>query len=187
MKKEEAFNILLTKLEESVARIEKQYYRTKLAYFNQTMYRENVYCYELYHQLRNHLGDDYEYSLSGEVDKASHPDIVDRCLEFKSELLVHQPGIINENSFLAIIHVCSLATAYRMPEKLIDQFSKMNCATNLEGGYYRGIMLIYGDEKPEIDRGIYDIYKNYCRDAYEKIILLYHNVINQKPQKIIVK
>ncbi len=186
MNKAEAFDRLYEALFEAISKIDKQYYKVKLAYFNQTIYREHVYCYELYHQLRKILSDDFPYILSGEVDKASHPDIGERCLEFKSDLLVHQPGNANEESFLSIINVFSLANAFRVHEKLIDKFSKMVCATNLDGGYYRGIMLIYGDETKELDRGIYDLYKNYCRGSYDKIILLYHNAINDKPVQIII-
>jgi hypothetical protein len=186
MKHSEAFETFFTALFDSISKIDRQYYRVKLAYFNQTIYRENVYCYELYHQLRKHLGEEFPYILSGEGDKASHPEIVDRCLEFKSDLLIHQPGTVNEDSFLAILHVHSLDSAFRYPERLIENFNKMVCATNVEGGYYRGIMLIYGDDARELDRGIYDMYKNYCRGSYDKIILLFHNSINSKPVQIII-
>jgi hypothetical protein len=186
MTNKEAFDIFYMALFESISKIDKQYYRLRLAYFNQSMYRENVYCYELYHQLRASLGNDFPYILSGEVDKASHPDIVDRCLEFKSSFLVHQPGIHSADSFLAIMQVISMQTAFRYPETLIDFINKMKCAVSLDGGYYRGIILIYGDDHPELDKGILDIYKNYTRDMYEKIILLYHNVLGDKPIKITV-
>lgn len=35
-------------------------------------YRERVYCYELYHQLRCRWPVDTGYSLAGEVDKKGH-------------------------------------------------------------------------------------------------------------------
>ncbi len=186
MKNTEAFDIFYNALLESTSKIDKHFYKVKLAYFNQTMYRENVYCYELYYQLRKILGEDFPYMLSGDVDKASHPDIVERCLEFKSTFLIHQPGIFNSESLLAILYVCSLDYAFRYPETLIENFNKMNCAINVQGGYYRGIMLIYGDDRGELDRGIHDIYKNYCRGMHDRIILLNHNTIGEKPVKISV-
>jgi hypothetical protein len=184
MKNYEAFDIFYNALFEATSKIDKQYYKVKLAYFNQTIYRENVYCYELYYQLRKILGDDFPFILSGEVDKSSHPDIVDRCLEFKSDFLVHQPGKMDQDSFISILKVFSLTSAFRMSENLIESLNKMVCATSIQEGYYRGIMLIYGDDNAELDRGIYDIYKNYCRGSYDKIILLYHNAINNKPVHI---
>lgn len=186
MKKPEAFDIFNSALYEAISKIDKEYYKVRLAYFNQTIYRENVYCFELYHQLRKILGDQYTYALSGKVDKASHPDIVDRCLEFQSDFLIHQPGVINQDASLAIMYVCSLDSAFRYHEAMIEQFQRMSCATNVRDGYHRGIMLIYGDDKTELDRGIYDLYKNYCREAYERVILLYHNQIGAKPVKIII-
>jgi hypothetical protein len=36
-------------------------------------YRERVYCYELYHQMRRRWPLNCEYSLNGEVDKRGHP------------------------------------------------------------------------------------------------------------------
>ena len=184
MTNKEAFDIFYNTLLQSIAKIDKRFYKLKLAYFNQTMYRENVYCYELYYQLRTMLGEDFPYILAGEVDKASHPDIVERCLEFKTSFLVHQPGIHSADSFLAIMQVLSVQTAFRYPETLIDYINKMKCAIGLQGGYYSGIILIYGDEHAEIDKGIFDIYKNYARDMYESIILLYHNSPGDKPVKI---
>jgi hypothetical protein len=186
LKNTEVFDIFYNALIESASKIDKRFYKVKLAYFNQTIYRENVYCYELYYQLRKMLGEEFPYLLSGEVDKASHPDIVERCHEFKSTFLIHQPGIFTPESLLSILYVCSLNYAFRYPDTLIDNFNKMNCAINLQDGYYRGILLIYGDDKSELDRGIYDLYKNYCRGMYDRIILLYHNTIGEKPLKISV-
>lgn len=37
------------------------------------IYRERVYCYELYHQMRLRWPADTEYCLNGEIDKAAHP------------------------------------------------------------------------------------------------------------------
>lgn len=37
------------------------------------IYRERVYCYELYHQMRRRWPDDRRYILNGEVDKSAHP------------------------------------------------------------------------------------------------------------------
>jgi hypothetical protein len=187
MSKPEAFDIFYTALNDAIVRIEKTFYNVKLVYFNQTIYRENVYCFELYHQLRKLLADEYIYSLSGKVDKASHPDIVERCLEFECDFLIHQPGVVSSEASLAIMNVCSLDTAFRYHETLIEKFKQMNCATSVKDGYYRGIMLIYGNDKADLDRGIYDLYKNYCRDAYQRVLLLYHNKINEKPVKIIIE
>lgn len=181
----ENFNIFYNALLSAASNIDKRYYNVKLAYFNYTMLRENVYCYELYFQLRSILND-FPYLLIGEIDQSGHPDIVARCHEFKPHFIVHQPGIFNDVSQLVLLYVYSINYAFRFPETLVDSFSKMNCTVNQQGGYYRGIMLLYGNEKAELDKGISDIYKNYCRGLYDKIFLLYHNVIGEKPVHIIL-
>lgn len=37
------------------------------------VYRERVYCYELYHQMRCRWPSDGQFYLNGEVDKSAHP------------------------------------------------------------------------------------------------------------------
>jgi len=56
-------------------------------------YRERVYAYELYHQLRVRWPAEWEYSLAGEVDKRGHPLIRGGLLDnAKPDLLIHVPG-----------------------------------------------------------------------------------------------
>ena len=66
-------------------------------------YRERVYAYELYHQLRRRWPD-WKYSLAGEVDKQGHPIVRGPDLDgAKPDLLVHVPGKMNQN--LAAIEI----------------------------------------------------------------------------------
>lgn len=66
-------------------------------------YRERVYAYELYHQLRRRWPP-WRYSLGGEVDKRRHPIIRDGCLKnVKPDLIVHVPRDMNHN--LAVIEI----------------------------------------------------------------------------------
>jgi hypothetical protein len=61
------------------------------------VFRERVYCYELYHQMRSRWPDDCAFSLNGEVDKSAHP-ILDTlgAAYAKPDLLVHVPGSMQE-------------------------------------------------------------------------------------------
>ena len=66
-------------------------------------YRERVYAYELYHQLRCRWPA-WSYSLGGEIDKSCHPIIRDPPLKAaKPDLLVHVPGEMSDN--LAVIEI----------------------------------------------------------------------------------
>ncbi len=51
------------------------------------LYRERVYCYELYHQLRINWPDEAEYCLMGEVDKSAHPIL--KAFGFSGFLFTH--------------------------------------------------------------------------------------------------
>jgi hypothetical protein len=65
------------------------------------VYRERVYCYELYHQLRILLSDQTEYYLNGEVDKAAHPILKELGADgFKPDFLIHRPGDMKGNNVI---------------------------------------------------------------------------------------
>lgn len=119
------------------------------AYFNldidggDSKYRERVYCYELYHQMRLRWPPHTEFYLNGEVDKSAHPILqalgADRI---KPDLLVHQPGYMIGNH--AIIEVKS-------PEAKADGIRKDLCNLSLfrgRVGYERAIYLILGMKQP---------------------------------------
>ena len=80
------------------------------AYFNlpvdggPAIYRERVYCYELYHQMRRRWPRQTPYLLNGELDKAAHPILTELEIgAVKPDLLVHRPGDMAGNH--AIIEV----------------------------------------------------------------------------------
>ena len=68
------------------------------------IYRERVYCYELYHQMRSLWPPESPFYLNGEVDKRAHPILrelgADNAIP---DLLVHQPGNMSGNH--AVIEV----------------------------------------------------------------------------------
>jgi len=104
------------------------------------VYRERVYCYELYHQLRLNWGDYGGYSLGGEVDKTHHPLM--RGLDIdntKPDLLVHRPGDMSGN--LIVIEVKAVTakkTGIRKDLRTLTAF--LRC-----GEYHHAIYLVYGD------------------------------------------
>jgi hypothetical protein len=68
------------------------------------VYRERVYCYELYHQMRLCWPVGCEFYLNGEIDKAAHPILQKLGADHvKPDLLVHRPGYMSGNH--AIIEV----------------------------------------------------------------------------------
>jgi hypothetical protein len=102
------------------------------------VYRERVYCYELYHQMRRRWPNDTPFRLNGEVDKRAHPYFQDGG-QPKPDLLVHQPGA-GEN--FAVIEVKCTRAASREIDK---DLSTLTLFRN-HFGYHRAIYLIYGAE-----------------------------------------
>jgi hypothetical protein len=100
------------------------------------VYRERVYCYELYHQMRRLWPPDCPYRLNGEVDKRTHP-YFQEGEQPKPDLLVHQPGT-GEND--TVIEIKSSRAALRDIRKELGTLSLFRN----ELGYRRAIYLIYG-------------------------------------------
>ena len=80
-------------LRQATGQIDEDYFQLPTAGQDDAIYRERVYCYELYHQLRSGWPLDSPFRLSGEIDKTGHPLIRDGPLRrVKPDLLVHIPG-----------------------------------------------------------------------------------------------
>lgn len=85
-------------LQEATSKIGYNYFQLPIDGQEDPIYRERVYCYELYHQLRSIWPKDCEYELSGEVDKSGHPLIRGNNLDrIKPDFLVHVPGDMQGN------------------------------------------------------------------------------------------
>jgi hypothetical protein len=83
--------------------IDPAYFRLSIA-GGDSVYRERVYCYELYHQMRCLWPEECPFFLNGEVDKAAHPLLTTSgAAGRKPDLFVHQPGDMDRNH--AIIEV----------------------------------------------------------------------------------
>lgn len=127
-------------LVKATAAIEPEYYLLPIAGGNQ-IYRERVYCYELYHQMRSRWPsrDMCRYLLNGEVDKSAHPLL--RQLGFRGEkpdLLVHSPGRMDGNHAVIEVKPSSVDRA-----NIASDLKKLALFRN-HAGYRRGIYLIYG-------------------------------------------
>ncbi|TWA89000.1 methionyl-tRNA formyltransferase-like protein [Bradyrhizobium stylosanthis] len=106
------------------------------------VYRERVYCYELYHQMRRRWPEECAFTLNGEVDKIAHPTLSQLgAAGYKPDLLVHQPGHMGHANH-AVIEVKSVLGAYRGVKKDLTTLALFR--RNV--GYARAIYLIYGEE-----------------------------------------
>jgi hypothetical protein len=137
MTKEQDFEIFLDFLNDACKNMnDPHYFQIEEAGSDELKYRERVYCYELYHQLRCELTDEYYYKLDGELDKAGHPIIKEG---FKPDFVVQKPKRMDEN--LVVIEVKPINGK---PSSIIDDMKKLKDFID-KYGYHGGIMLIYGE------------------------------------------
>lgn len=144
------FEQFLTYLFRATAEISSQYMLLPIDGSALPIYRERVYCYELYHQLRKQMGNEW-YALGGEVDKSNHPRMNHPSIrKTKPDLLVHRPGYMSGN--LVIIEIKPVAKSIRRgqltipPLAAIKKDLKTLTAFRQHGEYSRAIYLIYGDD-----------------------------------------
>ncbi len=115
------------------------------------IYRERVYCYELYHQMRLIWPKSSDYSLNGEVDKSGHPTLKAKIGGIKPDLLVHQPGSMEGN--YAALEVKPKNPQCEDIKKDLQSLSSLL----REAGYRRGIYLIYGSDSESLIARIAEI------------------------------
>lgn len=173
--KTQEFRIFLEALFSATERIHPKYFKLPVAFEEEFVYRERAYCYELYHQIRNILPEDYPYLLSGEVNKAGHPLIAGHCGSIIPDFLVHNAGKMGTNDNLAIVEVKTIqgANLNREHDGLLKDFDTINCMTNIPMGYYRGIILIFGSNNQEKKDEICRIFSQRCDT--NTVLLLFHN------------
>jgi hypothetical protein len=155
--------------------IEAGYFRLNIA-GGDSIYRERVYCYELYHQMRKKWPKRTPYYLNGEVDKARHPILSELGILSKPDLLVHRPGYMEGNH--AIIEIKHSRAANDGLEKDLDTLSLF--LSKVE--YERAILLIYGDKADDISNSIARIAAT-VKDL-GKIELWLHQAVGQAAQHV---
>lgn len=157
------------------ARMERHYFQFPVAGSSRPIFRERVYCYELYHQLRTVLGDYFPYKLDGEVDKAGHLIIPPTLGAKKPDFVVHEPGDMKRN--LVIIQVKPVTTPIG---KLKEDFQTLQGFLE-KAKYYRAIMLVYGDGKRDLPDYIRFELNNLPEKYQGRLLLVWHRGPREKP------
>ena len=128
-------------LREATARIAPEYFLLAV-HGGSSVYRERVYCYELYHQIRLLWPGNSPYRLNGEIDKRAHPYFREGG-EPKPDLLVHEPGSGNN---YCVVEVKSCRGSKAGIEKDMETLRRFTT----EIGYSRAVYLIYGERAAEL-------------------------------------
>lgn len=132
-------------LQSSTAGVEAMYFHLNIDR-GDPVFRERVYCYELYHQMRCNWPSQCEYFLNGELDKSAHPILRKLGADHaKPDLLVHTPGAMAGNYAIVEVKHSAVASGIHKDLWTLDLFVR-------KVGYQRAIYLIYGPEASE--RGV---------------------------------
>lgn len=122
-------------LEQATAAIGDIYYLLPIHGGN-PIYRERVYCYELYHQMRLRWEPlAREFLLNGEVDKHAYPIMDGAGIP---DFLIHKPGDKDGNDTIIEVKRCAAPTqGIEKDIRTLERFTH-------KFGYKRSILLIYG-------------------------------------------
>jgi len=180
MEKEADFKIFLKYLIEAGSKMnDPHYFQVHAAGSENPIYRERVYCYELYHQLRCQmtLNGELDYKLDGELDKRSHRIIKGNS---KPDFVVHGPSVMTDN--LVIIEVKPAKVAIG---KVRDDTKKLRLFVS-KYNYYNGIMLIYGDGCQKLPDQIVSQVKTMAEHCGkpDSILLMWHRGPSESPKVI---
>lgn len=134
-------------LRKATKSIGKEYFQLPVAGRECPIYRERVYCYELYHHMRSCWPEGTLYSLSGEVDKGGHRLIRGNNLDrTKPDFLVHIPGQMDYNEL--VMEVKPSVSDGRGIEKDLKTLT----AYRRQANYRRAILLAYGGSQDSFER-----------------------------------
>lgn len=170
--KEKHFMKFQESLQQATKSMEQYYFKIAMANLRGHHFRERIYCYELYHQLRVALQCS-PYTLQGEMDKNGHPIIHREIGALKPDFIFHEQGTMKNNLIVMEVKPLNNASGSQL-KKDLDTLTRF-----IDLGYYRAIHLIYGSLSRD-DGGISKIiriYREYMNptrvNAYRGKLLLY--------------
>ena len=164
----------------AAAAVGERYFQLPVAGAEDTQYRERVYSYELYHQLRSRWPQAlHRYDLGGEVDKGGHRLVRGNGLDrAKPDLIVHVPGSMESN--LAVVEI----KAWLPDQNEVAVDLKKLSAFVEHAGYAGGVYLVYGSRGADPD-ALLDRCRAACENATipmpDSVRLLLHSSAGTVP------
>jgi len=156
-------NRFLEILQVATAQIQQTYFQLPIAGQEDPIYRERVYCYELYHQIRPLLERDRElsrYTLSGEIDKAGHKII----RPYVPDFVIHDPGRMDNLAIIEVKPINGRLDGVRKDLETLAYFVSEQVA------YKCGIHLIYGED----ERALESFRQQFLAVGHKKLRLFSH-------------
>ena len=180
---EELFNDLRELIVTSMIQVDEKYFNFKIANKKDLIHRERVYCYELYHQMRN-LQNEMKfnnYSINAEPDKSNHPILKEFCGSINPDFIVHNPGYMSHQNNLAVIEV--KASSGNLTIGIKKDLQTINCMTGIEEWIlWRNINYIWSIIPKEKKQSRI---KNNLPTNAKKFIIILQEEPNEKPEILI--
>jgi len=166
-------------LVEATARLAEQYFQMPVAGRENPIYRERIYCYELYHLMRQQWPDDFPYSLMGEIDKTKHPLIRGGALdESKPDFLFHVPGNMDSNLLVVEVKPCNA-------RKRDIQHDLQKLTTFCKDAQYKvALYLFYGNEQVGLKAKIREAAKDDDKIDLTRILFYHHQTPMNRAERI---
>jgi hypothetical protein len=167
-------NRFLELMAEATARIPGHYFQLPVVGKEDPIYRERVYSYELYHQLRTLLQAEdrlAHYALSGEIDKGKHP-IIRRCAP---DLVLHDPGRMDN---LVVVEVKPINAALDGIGKDLDSLAYF---VSPDVHYQLGVELVYGDDDSAFSRFL-DVFRE---PGIPRLQLYWHRRVGDRAERVL--
>lgn len=177
----QALNVFLEALKKATRKVPQNYFQLPVAGQKLPIYRERVYCYELYHQLRVALPHDFHFSLAGEVDKSGHPIIRTPPLNrWKPDFLVHSAGNMKGN--LLAVEVKSGLAKSRGIKKDIEML--ISCLNH--SNYEYGMLLIYGGRSSQWLGKLKQFVGSHtnCPDFRRRVLVYWHEKADSSASEV---
>lgn len=167
-------------LEAATSKITKSYFKTKILKNSKEIdvYRERVYCYELYHQMRVEWPFADKHDLQAEVDKCGSSLFCGEILKnAKPDFLIHKAGNV-DNNFIAM-EVKSADASNRDIKSDLNKLSAMKSVAN----YRNAIYLIFGKTAQEKASKIHKLINEFL--ISESIEIWVHDYPNAAARRIV--
>lgn len=131
-------------LRHSLLQVDASYFRLLTTYRRLGIVRERLFCYELYHQMRNLMTQHHILSLHGEIDKRGHTDFAQQHRR-NPDFVFHIPGTHEGN--LIVVEVKGELTKRNQVHK--DFETLLVFASSY--GYKSGVFILYNHTLGEFD------------------------------------
>ena len=143
------------------------------------VYRERVYCYELYHQMRCRWPKGSQWVINGEVDKRNHPYFKD-CAP-KPDFLVHVPGVDRNYAVIEVKSCCGAPQERIRRDRIRRDIDKLIQFTqSIEARYDRGIYLIFGMNAQKVLENVWEVLGGYEQEESAKVEVWTHSCVGKQ-------